>query len=276
MQVVSKRLQKMSVERIISSFHTFLRSDKFIYGSLGVIIFLATWQVLSWIFNEMIVASPLATYTALLSLLTEIRTWEYILITLLRLISGLFLGSLIGLLLGLAAGTNKKIRFILEPIKWTSMTIPAIVISIMAMLWFGMGSEQVIFVVIIIVAPITYVNAMVGRFGIDEKLIEMGRCFNLPLKMFFREIYLPGITASVIAGFALTAGMGVRVVVLAEFMGAHNGIGYGLSKAYMYLDTPELFAWILISLALLGLLEFGIMSPLKTYMMRWKRGGELE
>jgi NitT/TauT family transport system permease protein len=260
---------------MITSFHKFLLADKVLYGVLGVIIFLVFWQALSWIFNAMIVASPLVTINALFALLTETKTWEYIMITLFRLIVGLFLGSIVGLLLGLAAGTNNKIRQVLEPIKWTSMTIPAIVISIMAMLWFGMGSEQVIFVVIIIVAPITYVNAMEGRFAIDEKLIEMGRCFNLPLKMFFREIYLPGIAASVIAGFALTAGMGVRVVVLAEFMGAHDGIGYGLSKSYMYLDTPELFAWILISLSLLGFLEFCIMKPLKTHMMRWKKGGNL-
>lgn len=251
-------------------------AEKTWYGVLGILIFLAIWQICSWIFNDMIVASPLATCTALIGLLLEGRTWNYIGITLFRLLVGLFLGSIVGLLLGLAAGTNSKIRQILEPMKWTSMTIPAIVISIMAMLWFGMGSAQVIFVVVIIVAPITYVNAMEGRFAIDEKLIEMGRCFNLPFSMFFKEIYLPGITASVIAGFALTAGMGVRVVVLAEFMGARDGIGYGLSKSWMYLDTPELFAWIFISLAILGLLEFGIMKPLKTHMMRWKKGGTLE
>lgn len=276
MPVPSTRRQELTLGGIITSFHKFLFADKVLYGALGIIIFLVFWQALSWIFNAMIVASPLATIDALFALLTETKTWEYIMITLFRLVVGLFLGSIVGLLLGLAAGTNNKIRHVLEPIKWTSMTIPAIVISIMAMLWFGMGSEQVIFVVIIIVAPITYVNAMEGRFAIDEKLIEMGRCFNLPLKMFFREIYLPGIAASVIAGFALTAGMGVRVVVLAEFMGAHDGIGYGLSKSYMYLDTPELFAWILISLALLGLLEFGIMKPLKTHMMRWKKGENLK
>ncbi len=273
--LLTKR-QKFTFEGIVVSFQKFLIADKILYRILGIIIFLVSWQALSQIFNAMIVASPLATIQALFTLITETKTWRYIVITLFRLIAGLFLGSIIGLLLGLAAGTNKKIRQVLEPIKWISMTIPAIVISIMAMLWFGMGSEQVIFVVIIIVAPITYVNTMEGRFAIDEKLIEMGRCFNLPLKLFFKEIYLPGITASVIAGFALTAGMGVRVVVLAEFMGAHDGIGYGLSKSYMYLDTPELFAWILISLALLGLLEFGILKPMKTHLMNWKKGGNLE
>jgi len=244
--------------------------DKVVYGMMGVLLLGVAWQALSMIFSDVIIASPLATFQVLFHLLLEQKTWEYILLTLGRLLAGLFLGSMIGLAFGLAAGVNKTIRMLLEPLRWAAMTVPAIVIAIMAMLWFGMGTTQVIFVVIVIVAPITYVNAMEGRYGIDEKLVEMGRSFRLPFRMFFTEIYLPGIMASVIAGLTLTAGMGVRVVVLAEFTGTHDGIGYGLARAWNYLDTPELFAWILISLVLMGILEFCIMKPMRNHLMRWK------
>ena len=262
--------------RICSCCNSCLTDDRAIYGLAGVAVLLGVWQILSLNFHQIIIASPYATLTALSSLLMEQRTWEYIGITSLRLFTGLFLGSVIGLGLGLIAGMSRKIRLMLEPLRWAAMTVPSIVIAIIAMLWFGMGSIQVIFVVSVIVVPITYVNAMEGRHAIDERLIEMGRTFNLSQKLFLTEIYLPGITASVIAGLTLTAGMGVRVVVLSEFMGAHDGIGYGLSRAWTYLDTPDLFAWILIAFALMGILEFCIMRPLKENLLRWKKAGASE
>ena len=241
-----------------------------LYGLLGVAIVLVLWQILSMIMNEIIIASPLATLNTFLSLLSEKTTWRHVLITFQRLMAGLLIGSITGSLLGLAAGLNSKVRLMLEPLRWVAMTVPAVVIAILAMLWFGMGSTQVIFVTAIINVPFTYVNVMEGILAIDDKIIEMGRSFKLPGRMFFSEIYLPGIGSSLIAALTLTVGMGVRVAVLSELMGAHDGIGHAFSRAWTHLDTPEIFAWVLMSLLLLAVLEFGILQPVKHHMMRWK------
>ena len=247
--------------------------DKTLYRIIGIVALLAGWQVLSTMFSEVIIASPSTTLRALLDLAAQQRTWKYILITLKRLLIGLFLGSMVGIGLGLTAGLNSRLRLMLEPLRWTAMTVPAVVIAIVAMLWFGMGSSQVIFVVVIIIVPITYINVMEGILAIDKKIIEMGHVFKLPRRMFLTEIYLPGIGASVIAGLTLTVGMGVRVVVLSELMGAHEGIGHGFSRAWTHLDTPELFAWILMSLALMGIMELTILKPIRSHLMRWKEPG---
>jgi NitT/TauT family transport system permease protein len=247
-----------------------LRGNKGLYGVIGVIIFLAGWQVLSMVFREVVVASPLAALRALLGLASGGTMWEYLLITLGRLFIGLLIGSTLGLGLGLVAGLHPRIRLMLEPLRWIAMTIPAVVIAVIAMLWFGLGGIPVVFVAVIIITPITYVNATEGLLGIDDKIVEMGHVFKVPRKLFLADIYLPGIAASVIAGLTLTAGMGVRVVVLAELMGAHNGIGHGFSRAWTCLNTPELFAWISLCLVLMSILEFGILRPIKNRLMRWK------
>lgn len=245
--------------------------NKTLYGIIGIIILLVGWQVLSVMFHKMIVASPLTTLKAFLNLAGQRRTWEYILITFERLLLGLFFGSMVGSGLGLVAGLNPGVRLVLEPLRWVATTVPAVVIAIVAMLWFGMGSSQVIFVAIIITAPITYINVSEGVLAIDKKIIEMGSVFNFSRRMFLTQIYLPGIGTSIMAGFTLTVGMGVRVVVLSELMGAHEGIGHGFSRAWTHLDTPELFAWILMSLTLMGILELGILKPIRGRLMRWKR-----
>jgi NitT/TauT family transport system permease protein len=264
------RILKNSLNRKNFISHLSPCRNKILYGIIGIIILLMGWQLLSVIFHKMIVASPLTTLKVFLNLAGQRRTWEYILITFERLLLGLFFGSIVGLGLGLVAGLNPKIRLVLEPLRWVAMTVPAVVIAIIAMLWFGMGSSQVIFVAIIITAPITYINVLEGVLAIDEKIIEMGSVFNFSRRMFLTQVYLPGIGGSIMAGFTLTVGMGVRVVVLSELMGAHEGIGHGFSRAWTYLDTPELFAWILMSLVLMGILEFGILKPIRSHLMRWK------
>jgi hypothetical protein len=57
----------------------------------------------------------------------------------------------------------------------------------------------------------------------------------------------------------------------AEFIGARNGIGHSLFLSWTFLDTPALFDWILMAFALLGLVEFGVLKPIRDYLMRWKR-----
>lgn len=191
-----------------------------------------------------------------------------------RLIVGISIGSVAGLGLGFLAGLHEGVRRMLEPMRWVAMTIPPAVIAIIGMLWFGMGSTQVIVMVTVVVTPLTYVNALEGLRAIDVKILEMGKTFRLPRRMLLADIYLPGIGSAVMAGLTLTAGLGVRLVVLAELMGARSGIGHSFSRAWRALDVPELFAWVVLSLLLMGVLELCVLAPIRKYINRWRTGQE--
>lgn len=238
----------------------------------GIIATLLFWQFLSMVLHKAIVASPMETLTALIPLVRDGILFTELLITLRRLMISLLLGSLIGLSTGVTAGLSPKIRAFFEPIRWIGMTIPAIVIAVLAMLWFGMGDKQTIFLVTMIITPIMYVNTVEGITAIDKKLLEMGRVYHFPWILVLKSIYLPGIAPYILAGATLAAGIGVRAVVLAELMGAFEGVGHSFSRAWMYLNTPELFAWILSCLLLMAFLEFGILLPIRKRLLRWKKG----
>ena len=245
-----------------------------LYGLLGVGLLVVAWQALAAVFGEMAVASPAATARALLVLLPNKGTWADVAVTFKRLILGISIGSVAGLGLGLLAGLHVEIRRILGPLHWVAMTVPPAVIAIIGMLWFGMGSTQVIAMVAVVVTPLTYVNALEGFRAIDEKILEMGKTFRIPRRMLLTEIYLPGIGSAVMAGLTLTAGLGVRLVVLAELMGARSGIGHSFSRAWRALDVPELFAWVVLSLLLMAVLELCILAPIRARINRWKTGQE--
>jgi NitT/TauT family transport system permease protein len=114
-------------------------------------------------------ASPADTLQALADLAWGSTLWKELLITLERLVIGLAAGAAVGWLLGVAAGLEPRLRAFLEPLRWVGMTIPAVIIAVLAMLWFGLGGFTVIFVVALIVIPTMYVNTVAGVMAIDQR-----------------------------------------------------------------------------------------------------------
>jgi NitT/TauT family transport system permease protein len=242
------------------------------YVAGGVLTLLACWQLLSLVAHEVIVASPLATLQALWRLALSGVLWTELLVTIRRLVIALSLGTVVGLGLGLLAGLRPSVRAFFEPARWVATTLPAAVIAVLGMLWFGLGDRQVIFLVFVIITPILYVNTMEGILAIDQRILEMARVYKLSRGLLLREVYLPGIGTSVMAGLTLAAGIGIRAVILAEVLGAMEGVGHSFSRAWTFLNTPEMFAWIMVALSLMAVLELGLLQPVRRRLLRWREG----
>lgn len=249
------------------------RRTRLLYVGAGVVAMLVVWQLLSLTMSSAIMASPADTAVALARLAWGSKLWVELLITLKRLVVGLAVGAAVGWVLGVVAGVQPQVRSFLEPVRWVTMTVPAVIIAALAMLWFGLGDFTVMFMVAVIVFPTMYVNTVAGVLAVDSRLTEMGRVYHFSRRLLLTEVYLPGIASPVMAGLTLATGLAVRAAVLAEVLGAMNGIGHAFSRAMSYLETPELFAWILVLLALMGVIEFGVLRPLKRRVMRWRKVG---
>jgi NitT/TauT family transport system permease protein len=248
------------------------RHNRLLFASLGVAAILVGWQLLSLVVNSAIMASPVDTAKALADLAWGSKLWIELLITLKRMIIGLAIGAGAGFVLGVLAGIGPRLRSFLEPLRWVGMTIPAIIVAVLAMFWFGLGDLTVIFIVALIVWPTMFVNTVAGVLAIDPRLVEMGRVYHFPRRLFLSEVYLPGIASPVMAGLTLCAGTAVRAVVLAEVLAAASGIGHAFYRANVNFDAPQLFAWIVVLLALMAVLEFGALRPLRRRVMLWRKG----
>ncbi len=241
-----------------------------LYVGLGIAGMLVVWQILSMLFSPVIIASPASTLEALWHLAQDGELWKQFGNSLGRLLIGLAGGAIIGITLGVLAGLYPRLRLFLEPMRWGIMTVPVIVLSVLAMLWFGIGSAGAVWVTGVITVPTNYVSTLEGMLAIDSRIVEMSNVYRIPPRLRLTQIYLPGIGSSVMAGLTLASGIGVRASILAEFMGARNGIGHSLFLSWTFLDTASLFAWIIVTFALLGLVEFGFLRPVRDRLMRWK------
>ncbi len=217
--------------------------------ALGIVLLFLCWWLVSLVFDEIIIASPVKTISSLAAMMITGTFWKSVGITFERFALSLVFGSLLGLVFGIAAGLKQQIRWILEPFRWILMTVPPAVLVVVSMIWFGMGCVQTIFVTSLLILPIIYVNTLAGIDAVDQQLVEMATIYRASTTMLIRELYLPGVGGHLLAGLSLAAGMGIRIVVLAELLGAYSGIGYEFALARTNLDTPVLFAWVIVCLA---------------------------
>ena len=91
------------------------------------------------------------------------------------------------------------------------------------------------------------------------------------------KIRIPNSLPYIFAGFKIAATMCVVGAIVGEFIASSKGLGYLLRDAQAFINTPPMFACLLL-LSFLGLLFFTIIGLLERICMPWnfKEGGEME
>jgi NitT/TauT family transport system permease protein len=236
----------------------------------GVIILVALWHIVSLHVNSVVLASPSSTFAALIGLMGTGRFWMQLAVSFQRVVAGMLLGGFAGFVLGLAAGLNSTVRWLLEPLRWTLMSVPAVVVVVMAMLWFGLGSTMVISITALLVSPIVYIGILGGLDMVDDRIVEMARVYHISRVLALRYIYIPAVAGPLASSLAVATGMGVRIVILAEVMGTATGIGSALAITRSTLEVPELYAWVLVSIGIVAVIEYAVLKPIESRALRWK------
>ena len=229
------------------------------FATLGVTaVFIALWQWGSNSLGDFLLPPPLSVFERSLELLSGF-TANQLDISLQRAIVGVGSSLLLGLTTGLIAGYFKTSMAILKPL-----------ITVMALFWFGFGDASVLFTIIIIVTPLTFAGAAVGISTINKQSEELFDAYKLGRWKKIRYLYIPHLTGYVISGISIAVASGMRVVVMAELLGANNGVGAQIADARTMLDTGTVMAYVILVIVLVSLFEYLIIKPLEILFMPWK------
>ena len=120
------------------------------------------------------------------------------------------------------------------------------------------------------VLPNVYINTVKGIEMVDLELTEVAKLYRFSIFRLIKDVYTPAIVGPLSAAVVLVTCQGARVVVMAELLGANDGIGYALGVTRSNLEIPQLFAWVLTSLAIVAVFEFVLFRPVQNHFMRWK------
>lgn len=135
--------------------------------------------------------------------------------------------------------------------------LPAIAILPLAVLWFGLNSTSLVFVVANAVTWPFAVNLSMGYQTVNGTLISVGRNIGLRGWPLVRDVYLPASLPHIVSGLKTAWAFAWRTIVAAELVfgvaGGGGGLGYYINDARYFLRIPEVFAG-LVTIAALGIL----------------------
>jgi len=160
--------------------------------------------------------------------------------------TGLLVGGVSGLLVGLVLGANRLLARAFEAYLYYLGPTPKIIFFPVMIMWFGVGpGSKIAMGAISCFFPIALSTAA-GMRQIDKVLIRVGRSFRLNAWQMATKIYLPALRHPIINGVRLGLGVAIIGTLLAETKLSNRGIGFLIIQAYSLFDMPRMYAMLIV------------------------------
>ena len=235
----------------------------------SIVIFLCLWQAMSYLAPTLgIPAFAIPGLGKIAQSLTKITALD-VFVTLARVLGALVLSFVIGLAFAIVMYLSETLEKYLRPMVRVLMAVPVVSWILFAVLWFKGVEFRIAFVLIVVCAPVFTVDALDNMREVSKELRQMIRSFRPTPLQFFHKLMLPAITPGLITSWKITLSLAIRVVTIAELVGAVTGIGHQLSVAQELFSVADVFAWTLVLVVLLFILE-ALLVRLETRVLRWR------
>lgn len=232
-------------------------------GVIGWLSILAIWQIASLFSEPMFLPSPLLTLQGAIEIASDGTLFIYMAYSFARVLAGWTLGLLIAVPIGLLIGTNAWIRTLLEPVINFVRFIPPLAFITLFMLWFGIGEQSKIFLIVYATFFVITINTLTGVLSISNDKIRSAQSMGASKFQTLIYVVIPATIPYIFTGAKLAMGSSFMAIVGAEMVAANEGIGFMIWNARLYFKTD----WIFVGLVVLGLMGF-LMDRLFAYAGR--------
>ncbi len=217
---------------------------------------IAVWFVLAAaVDNQILLATPLETFWALISRLSKGSFYLAAGRSLLRIGTGFLAGFAAALLLAMGSRRFPLLEDVLAPVLNLMKAIPVASFVVLLLIWWG-SSFLSVAICFLVVLPNVYISTLEGLKSTDWRLLEMAEVFRLTFWSRFFYIYRPALKPFLYSSLKISLGMCWKSGIAAEVIGTpDNSIGEQMYLSKIYLDTAGVFAWTAVIVLLSVLFE---------------------
>jgi NitT/TauT family transport system permease protein len=152
--------------------------------------------------------------------------------------------------------------------------LPAIALLPLALIWFGLGTPSLVFVIIHSVLWAVSLNTLVGFRSVSETLRMSGRNLGLRGIRYVALLLIPAAFAAILAGMKIGWAFAWRTLIAAELVfgvsSRSGGLGWYIFEARSELETAKVFAG-LFAVILIGLFVESVIFKFieRRTVLRW-------
>lgn len=236
---------------------------------IGLLLGVWWWVVVAT--ESVIFPTPGQVVIGTIELIKDGTLWEHIYSSLFRVGTGFLLAVLIAVPLGLWMGWVKCAYTTLNPLFQILRPISPIAWIPIAILWFGVGNASPVFLIFLSSVFPMIVQTTAGVHTIERRYLRAAENFGVSRYTLFTQVVIPAVLPQIIVGMRIGIGVAWLVVVAAEMIALHSGLGYLIMDSRNAGNRYDLVIAAMIIIGLIGLMLDGLMRLLEGLkIVRWR------
>jgi NitT/TauT family transport system permease protein len=181
---------------------------------------------------------------------------------------GFAIAVVVGVLVAMIMVYSTSVERTLYPILLFAQVVPKVAIAPLLVVWLGFGlAPKVVVAVLIAFFPVV-ISMVTGLKAVDPEMIQLSATMGAGPLQTFTKIRFPASLPYLFSGLKVAVTLAVTGAVVGEFVGANEGLGYVIQQANGNLDTPMLFAGLLV-MSLIGVVLFMLVEFAERLLLPW-------
>src|SRR5437588_8941708 len=228
-------------------------------GAVGVVL-LVWWFATTGIGSEdrlispIILPSPAEVVKSFPSLWTDRALLQSIAATLKRVLIGFGLATLVGVPLGIVAGSWRVFEAAGAPLALFGRNLPVAALIPLTILWFGIDETQKVMFIFIACVPFVYSDAVAAIVNVPDRYVETAQTLGARPAQIVSKVLVALALPDIYNSLRHLFGLAFGYIMLAELINAQHGLGYLLMTS----QRRGLSEHIILILLIIGALAYGI------------------
>ena len=195
--------------------------------------------------------------------------WDQVLVTMEETVGGFVVGSILGVIFGVALGRSRLLSDVLGPYIKGANAIPRVVVGALFAVALGLDIRSKIATAAVLVFFVVFFNAFQGVREVDRNLIANARILGASDRQVTTEILIPSALSWIVASLHTSFGLALVGAVVGELFGATQGLGELIYAAKNNFDTAGVCADMSL-LAAMALVAEALITALENRLIKWR------
>jgi NitT/TauT family transport system permease protein len=237
--------------------------------ALGLMVFVTVaWELAIRLFHvpTFVLPAPSAIVRQLIE--SRARLASAAMSTAVEIFLGFMLASLTGIVIALVVVRFERFGRALYPLIVLFQNVPKVALAPIFILWFGFDlAPKIVLIVVIAFFPVT-IDMLAGLQSVEPSFVALMESVGASRGKILMRVRIPHSLPYLMAGLKVAITFSVIGAIVGEFAGANQGLGYVIEFASTQLDTPLIFA-ALVVVSVLGLAFYYLVELAERMLVPW-------
>lgn len=224
------------------------------------------WEFLASSMSELVLPSPSIVLLTLWDGIKSGYLLPHFVHTSIEIGLGLLIGGIFGLLAGILMGEFEFVRRLFLPYVIASQAVPKLALAPLFILWFGFGmTSKVVITALICFFPLLESTLTAVQY-VDKKKLELFHMLRATRFQTLIRLKIPAGLPVILSGVRVAVVLAVVGAVVGEFIGGSKGLGALIIASQGMMDTPLMFA-VIVLITLMGIILYQVVNFIEKVLL---------